>query len=66
MKEFQKFEFYIIPSGAVPKESDPHGLIIHDYSFSYEGESLLTISPLENSVAYISFLDRAKIISRIK
>ena len=65
-KEFLRSDFYVIPCGAVPKGSDPHGRIIHDYSFSYEGEESLNSALLENSVQYISFLKRAEVLSRIK
>ena len=65
-REFLRSDFYVIPCGAVPKGSDPHGRIIHDYSFSYEGENSLNSALLENSVEYISFLKRAEVLSQIK
>ena len=56
---------YTIPCGCVPKGADPHGRIIHDYSFAFDGINSLNSSLLENSVHYIAFKERVAALSRV-
>ena len=58
-------EFYVIPCGAVPKGDDPHCRIIHDFSFAADGVNSINTALLDNSVQYISFLERVRSLSRI-
>ena len=65
VREFLQREFYVTPCGAVPKGTDPHGRIIHDYSFAPRDSFSLNSSLLENSVQYISFTERVKALSSV-
>ena len=56
-------DFYVIPCGAVPKGEDPHGRIIHDFSFAPPGEKSINESILDNSVRYITFIERVRALS---
>ena len=58
--------FHAIPCGAVPKGSDPHGRIIHDYSFAGKGGHSINTSLLDNSVKYISFIERVRSLAKVK
>lgn len=58
--------FYVIPCGAVPKGTDPHGRIIHDYSFAPTGDTSLNSCLLDNTVKYISFTERVRALSRVE
>ena len=66
VKDFLGSNFYTIPCGAVPKGSDPHGRIIHDYSYAIEGGLSINSSLLENSVQYISFVNRVRALEKVK
>lgn len=57
-------EFYITPCGAVPKGDNPHGRIVHNYSHKYDGISL-NEALVDNSVSYISFKERACLLSQV-
>ena len=48
----------------MPKGEDPHGRIVHNYSHEFDGISLNSVL-LDNSVAYISFKDRVKLLSQV-
>ena len=65
VREFLNRDFYVTPCGAVPKGSDPHGRIIHDYSFAPRNCHSLNSSLLENSVHYISFTERVRALSKV-
>ena len=62
--DFLESDFYVVPCGAVPKGTDPHGRIIHDYSFAPENTRSLNESLLENSVQYITFKQRVAALSK--
>ena len=66
VEQFLGSKFFIIPCGAVPKGHDPHGRIIHDFSYARDGENSINSALLENSVEYISFRDRVQALSKIK
>ena len=65
VRDFLGSDFYVIPCGAVPKGQDPHGRIIHEYSFSPKYGYSINSALLENSVQYISFRERVRILSTI-
>ena len=62
---FLKRNFYVIPCGAVPKGSDPYGRIIHDYSYAPKNSFSLNSALMENSVQYISFVERARALAPV-
>ena len=66
VQSFLGSTFYVIPCGAVPKGTDPHGRIIHDYSFSGNTSGSLNSCLLENSVRYISFFERVEALSKVE
>ena len=51
------------PCGAVPKGDDPHGRIIHDYSFAPTDQVSLNTCLLNTSVTYIDFVERARALA---
>ena len=44
---------------------DPHGRIIHDFCFALDGENSINSALVENSVHYISFVDRVRALSKV-
>ena len=56
--------FYVTPCEAVPKGEDPHGRIVHNYSHQFDGVSLNDVL-VDNSVTYISFKDRARLLAQV-
>ena len=65
MERFLGQPVYTIPSGSVAKGTDPHGRIIHDYSFAPDGKNSINSSLVENSVQYVSFRDRVAALSLV-
>ena len=65
VRHFLGRDFYVIPCGAVPKGDDPYGRIIHDFSFAPVGEKSINASLVDNSVEYISFVERVKALSSV-
>ena len=57
-------DFFITPCGAVPKGDDPHGRIIHNYSYEFDGISLNSVL-IDNSVEYISFKARVELMAQV-
>ena len=57
-------DFYVIPCGAVAKGDNPHGRIVHNYSRKFDGLSLNEVL-IDNSVSYISFKDRARLLAKV-
>ena len=58
--------FYTIPCGAVPKNGDPLGRIIHDYSFPSATEGSVNSALINTSVEYISFVERARQLAKVE
>ena len=65
VEKFLGRKFYVIPCGSVPKGDDPHGRIIHDFSYAFDGQNSINSALLENSVQYISFVDRVYALSKV-
>ena len=65
VREFLGRPFYIIPCGAVPKGGDPLGRIIHDYSYPSKTRGSVNSALINTSVEYISFMERAKHLSKV-
>ena len=61
---FLNSDFFITPCGAVPKDGDPFGRIVHNYSHEFDGLSL-NAALLDNSVSYISFTERVRLLSQV-
>ena len=55
----------MIPCGAVEKGGDPHGRIIHDYSYAPKNDFSINDALLDNSVQYISFVERARSLAKV-
>ena len=64
VRDFLGSSFYVIPCESVTKGTDPHGRIIHDYSFAADSSGSLNSCLLENSVSYISFSERVRALSQ--
>ena len=65
VEEFLGRPFYTIPCGAVPKNGDPLGRIIHDYSWPSAKHNSVNSALLNTSVEYISFKERARQLSKV-
>ena len=50
---------------AVEKGGDPYGRIIHDYSYAPENDISINDALVDNSVQYISFVERARALSAV-
>ena len=62
---FLKTDFYVIPCGDVAKGNDPHGRIIHDYIYAPKNDFSINDALLDNSVQYISFVERARALASV-
>ena len=65
VKQFLGRSFYTIPCGAVPKDHDPLGRIIHDFSFPSKKRGSINSALINTSVEYISFVERARKLSKV-
>ena len=65
VEDFLSSKVYTIPCGSVPKGDDPHGRIVHDYSYAaVDGESI-NEALLDNTFRYISFKQRIRALSKV-
>ena len=55
----------MIHCGAVAKGSDPQGRIIHDHSYAPKNDFSINDALLDNSVQYISFVERARALASV-
>lgn len=60
VEKFLRRPFYTIPCGAVPKNDDPHGRIIHNFSFPSPDFGSVNSALQNTTVSYISFKERTK------
>ena len=65
VEKFLGKRVYTIPCGSVRKGKDPHGRIVHDFSFAQEGGKSINSVLIENSVEYIAFKERVKALSQV-
>lgn len=65
VEQFLGKKLYTIPCGAVSKNNDPLGRIIHDFSFPSKTKNSVNSAFVDTSVEYISFVERAKKLSKI-
>ena len=56
---------YVIPCGAVPKNNDPFGRIIHNYSYPSKKSDSVNASLINTSVSYITFKNRVAKLSQV-
>ena len=65
VEEFLGKDVYTIPCGSVPKDNDPHGRIVHNYSYkAADGMSVNSVL-LDNSVQYVAFKERVRVLSKV-
>ena len=65
VKKFLGRSFYVIPCGAVPKNGDPLGRIIHDYSYPSKNRGSVNSALVNTSIEYISFVERAEYLAKV-
>ena len=65
VKNFLGSDVYTIPCGSVRKGDDPHGRIVHNYSYAAVMDESINSALLENSVRYISFKERVEALSQV-
>ena len=66
VKKFLGQEFYVIPCGAVPKNDNPVGRIIHNYSYPDAKVASVNSALVNTSVTYISFRERVQKLARVE
>ena len=67
-KDVEKFlgqRVYVIPCGAVPKNDNPFGRIIHNYSYPSAKHDSVNSALVNTSVKYISFKARVEELARV-
>ena len=65
VKQFLRRNFYTIPCGAVPKNNDPAGRIIHNYSYPSAKAGSVNAALINTSVAYITFRERVALLDNV-
>ena len=58
VEQFLGKSVYTIPCGSVRKGDDPHGRIVHDYSYAGVHSWSINSALLDNSVQYITVRER--------
>ena len=57
--------FYGVPSGAVEKNGDPYGRVIHDYGYYIRGSYSVNAAHSSTSVTYMTLPETAAIIKDV-
>ena len=65
VQEFLGRDVYTIPCGSVPKGDDPHGRIVHNYSYEAAERKSINSVLVDNSVQYIAFRERVRALSKV-
>ena len=65
IEQFLGRQFYVTPCGAVPKNNDPAGRIIHNYSYPSAKTGSVNAALVNTSVAYISFKERVSLLNKV-
>ena len=65
VKNFLGQRVYVIPCGAVPQNNDPHGRIIHNYSYPSKKSGSINAALINTSVSYITFKNRVAQLSKV-
>ena len=58
--------FYGVPCGAVEKDGNPLGRIVHDYGYYKRGSYSINAAHSSTSVKYLSFKERAVILKNVR
>ena len=66
MEQFLGILFYTIPCGAVPKNHDPLGRIIYEYSSLSANKGSVNSTLINTSERYIFFVERAAQLSQVE
>ena len=65
VEKFLKRKVHIIPCGAVPKNEDPWGRIIHNFSFPSKNVNSINSALTDTSVEYISFKKTVSLLAQV-
>ena len=65
VQDFLGKNFYVTPCGAVPKNDNPVGRIIHNYSYPSPRAHSVNSALLDTSVSYISFKERVRKLAKV-
>ena len=65
VEKFLKRKVHIIPCGAVPKNEDPFGRIIHNFSFPNKKVNSINSALTDTSVEYISFKKTVSLLAQV-
>ena len=65
VENFLKRRAHAIPCGAVPKDGDPCGRIIHNYSYPQKTSDSVNSALTNTSVEYITFKERVALIAQV-
>ena len=65
VERFLGCRVYVIPCGAVPKNDDPQGRIIHNYSHPTAKHNSVNSALINTSVKYTSFKARVKSLAGV-
>ena len=65
VEQFLKCKVHVIPCGAVPKNDDPYGRIIHNYSHPNKHVGSINSALTHTSVSYITFKERVAQLDQV-
>ena len=65
VEKFLKRKIYVIPCGAVEKDGDPWGRIIHNFSHPTKKFNSINSALTDTSVEYISFKNRVAKLAQV-
>ena len=65
VQDFLGQNFYVTPCGAVPKNDNSVGRIIHNYSYPSPRAHSVNSALLDTSVSYISFKERVRKLAKV-
>ena len=65
VEKFLKRKVHIIPCGAVPKNNDPWGRIIHNFSYPNKSVNSINSALIDTSVEYISFIKTVSLLAQV-
>ena len=65
VEDFLKQKVHVIPCGAVPKNGDKNGRIIHNYSYPQKNALSVNSALVNTSVEYITFKQRVALLAQV-
>ena len=65
VENFLKRKVYVVPCGAVPKNDDKFGRIIHNYSYPHKNHLSVNSALTNTSVEYITFKKRVALLKEV-